>query len=60
MFSSILNAFTKSKHSGPYVAARSELESEETLVSASRELIERFEKKIQDAIARVWGEEHIV
>ena len=41
-------------------AAISELENEETLVNANRELIERFEKKIHDAIARVWGEEHIV
>ncbi len=32
-----------------------EIEAEQALVDASRELIERFEKKIQDAIARVWG-----
>ena len=31
-----------------------EIEAEQALVNASRELIERFEKKIQDAIARVW------
>ena len=33
-----------------------EIEAEQTLVAANRELIERFEKKIQAAIARVWGE----
>ena len=31
-----------------------EVESEQALVNANRELIERFERKIQDAIARVW------
>ena len=36
------------------------LQAEKALVDANRELIERFEKKILDAIARVWGEEHIV
>jgi len=34
-----------------------EIEAEQALVAANRELIERFEKKIQAAIARVWGEE---
>ncbi len=34
-----------------------DIEAERTLVDANRELIERFEKKIQDAIARVWGDE---
>ncbi|MFN8497540.1 MAG: N-6 DNA methylase [Anaerolineae bacterium] len=34
-----------------------EIEAEQTLVNANRELIERFEKKIQAALARVWGEE---
>ena len=32
-----------------------EIEAEQALVDANSELIERFEKKIQDAIARVWG-----
>ena len=31
-----------------------EIEAEQSLVDANRELIERFEKKIRDAIARVW------
>ena len=35
----------------------SELNTEQTLVAANRELTERMEKKIQAAIARVWGEE---
>lgn len=34
-----------------------EIEAEQALVAANRELIERFEKKIQAAIARVWGED---
>jgi type I restriction enzyme M protein len=33
-----------------------EIESEQALVAANRELITRFEKKIQDALSRVWGE----
>lgn len=32
-----------------------EIEAEEALVSGNRELIERFESKIQNSIARVWG-----
>ena len=34
----------------------SELETEHTAVEANRKLIERFEKKTQDALARVWTE----
>ncbi len=34
-----------------------EIEVEQALVAANRELIARFEKKIQAALARVWGEE---
>ncbi len=33
-----------------------EVEAEQALVAANRELIDRFEKKIQATIARVWGE----
>ena len=33
-----------------------EIEDEQKLVAATRELIERFEKKIQGTLARVWGE----
>ena len=33
-----------------------EIEAEQALVSANRELIARFEKKISAAIGRVWGE----
>ena len=32
-----------------------EIEAEQELVDANRELIERFEKKIQDIVRRVWG-----
>ena len=34
-----------------------EIESEQALVAANRELIARFEKKIQATLARIWGEE---
>jgi len=34
-----------------------EIEAEQVLVAANLELIARFEKKIQAALARVWGEE---
>ena len=37
-----------------------EIEAEQALVEANRELIERFEKKIQAAIGRVWGEAEAV
>ncbi len=36
-----------------------EIEAEQALVAANRELIARFEQKIQDTLARVWGEEII-
>jgi len=34
-----------------------EIRAEQALVAANRELIARFEKKIQAALARVWGED---
>ncbi|MEI7993403.1 MAG: N-6 DNA methylase [Methylococcaceae bacterium] len=34
-----------------------EIEAEQVLVAANRELITRFEKKIQATLTRVWGEE---
>ena len=34
-----------------------EIEAEQALVAANRELIARFEKKIHAALARVWGED---
>ncbi|MDX9953520.1 MAG: N-6 DNA methylase [Anaerolineae bacterium] len=34
-----------------------EIEAEQALVDANRELIARFERKIQATLARVWGEE---
>jgi type I restriction enzyme M protein len=33
-----------------------EIEAEQALVAANRELIIRFEKKIQTTLARIWGE----
>lgn len=38
-------------------AIADEIEAEQALVAANRELITRFEKKIQTTLARVWGEE---
>ena len=37
-----------------YFAA--EIEAEQAAVNANRELIDRFEKKIQDTLARIWGD----
>ena len=34
-----------------------EIEAEQALVAANRELITRFEKKIQSTLVRIWGEE---
>jgi type I restriction enzyme M protein len=34
-----------------------EIEAEQKLVNANRELITRFEKKIQHTLTRVWGED---
>ena len=36
-----------------------ELEAEQALVNANRELIERFERKTQAAVGRVWGEDRV-
>ena len=33
-----------------------EIEAEQALVAANRELIARFEQKIQATLARIWGE----
>jgi restriction endonuclease S subunit len=35
-----------------------EIEVEQALVGANRELIQRFEQKIQTTLARIWGEEN--
>ena len=34
-----------------------ELEAEQALVDANRELIERFEKKVRAVVSRVWGKD---
>ena len=34
-----------------------EIEAEQSLVAANRELINRFEKKIQTTLTRIWGED---
>ena len=36
-----------------------EIESEQALVSCNRELVQRFEKKIQATLSRVWGEDEL-
>ena len=33
-----------------------EIEAEQALVAANRELLTRFERKIQATLARIWGE----
>ena len=33
-----------------------EIEAEQSLVAANRELITRFEQKIQATLARIWGD----
>ena len=35
----------------------SEIEAEQVLISANRELIDRFEQKIQNTLSRVWSED---
>jgi type I restriction enzyme M protein len=40
-----------------YIVIVAEIESEQALVAANHELIERFEKKIQVTLARICGEE---
>ena len=40
-------------------AVVAEIEAEQALVAANRELITRFEKKIQTTLARVWGEDQM-
>ena len=41
---------------GTQQAIVSEIEAEQALVNANRELIERFEKKIRATVGRAWGE----
>jgi hypothetical protein len=36
-----------------------EIEAEQALVAANRELITRFEQKIRATLARIWGEESL-
>ncbi|MGD9418752.1 MAG: restriction endonuclease subunit S [Verrucomicrobiota bacterium JB025] len=54
-------SFSKMRIPHPPMATQqaivADIEAEQSLVAANRELIERMEKKIQAAIARVWGEE---
>lgn len=35
-----------------------EIEAEQALVAANREMIARFEKKIQATLARIWGKKN--
>jgi type I restriction enzyme M protein len=44
-------------HLATQQAIVAEIEVEQALVTANRELIARFEKKIQATLARIWGEE---
>jgi restriction endonuclease S subunit len=36
-----------------------EIEAEQNLVNANRELITRFEKKIQNTLNRIWGQQEV-
>ncbi len=38
-------------------AIAAEIQSEQVIIEANRELIERFDKKIQAAVRRIWGED---
>lgn len=55
------NALVRVKMPIPPIATQqaivAEIEAEQALVAANRELITRFEQKIQATLARVWGEE---
>ena len=46
----------KASGSAIQAAIVAEIEAEQALVNGNRDLIVRFEKKIDAAIARVWGE----
>ena len=37
-------------------AIAAEIEAEQALVESTKKLIDRFEKKIQDTLSRVWGD----
>ena len=39
------------------LAIVAEIEAEQALVTANKELITRFEKKIQATLARIWGDD---
>ncbi len=59
--SSIKQALNRSQFPSRPLATQqaivAEIEAEQALVAANRELITRFEKKIQATLARIWGEE---
>ncbi len=61
MDSTVQDKFRSPLHSGqtlyPQQAIVAEIEAEHALVGGNRELIARFERKIQATLARVWGEE---
>jgi len=44
---------------GTQQAIVAEIEAEQALVGTNRELIVRFEKKIQNTLARIWGEDEL-
>jgi type I restriction enzyme M protein len=55
------NAIKKIKLPLPPLAAQqaivTEIEAEQALVAANRELIQRFQKKVQATLTRIWGED---
>ncbi len=44
-------------HFATQQAIVAEIEAEQALVAANRELLTRFERKIQATLARIWGED---
>lgn len=59
-FSTVLGSLSVSLPGLPMQQAIiAEIEAEQSLVNANRELIARMEKKIQATLARVWGEDEL-
>ena len=56
-WSSFASIMIPNPQPGVQQAIVAEIEAEQALVTANRELIKRMEKKIQTTLARIWGEE---
>ena len=49
----------KASCNATHQAIVAEIEAEQALVAANRELITRFEQRIQVPLARIWGDEKV-